>query len=411
MRTPVDERRAVMVLGVHRQSISVARALARRGWRVILGHSAPGIPWVARSRSVDQIWHHPGFNAPRGAFRLALLEFLQRNAAVKAIFPVGDTEIDAVDAIRDEVPERVALVLPSSAAIRMCRDKRVTMDIARAQGVPLAEFSVLETATDWAAAQCVGFPAVFKPISERTQIFGNKVFRAGCLDDYRQAVDRHGSPQGPLIVQTFVEGTRYNVYFYADNGVVRVALMVRVLRTDRPDGTGYAVESVTESVSKAWLVHLERLVGALEYSGAGCLQYIRDDANSRESFLEINARLGANYRTAERFGLELPVWWVDDATGELARIPDAFTYPAGKHMSWSYGDVDGLLTTLAGGNATASTLLSWGMRSIKTVARWRHLTWAWDDPMPTVWRYVSLISGVLRRHASQDATRTKPVRV
>jgi predicted ATP-grasp superfamily ATP-dependent carboligase len=405
-------RRAVMVLGGHRQSISVVRALAARGWRVILGQSTPGISWIGRSRSVNQIWHHPGFNEPRGAFRIALTELLRRDTAVRAIFPVGDTEIDAIDAIRDDVPERVALVLPPSAAIRMCRDKRVTMDIARAQGVPLADFRVIETATDWDVADRVAFPAVFKPISERTQIFGNKVFRARCLDDYRRAVDRHGPPQGPLIVQTFVEGSRYNVYFYANDGVVRAALMVRVLRTDRLDDTGYAVEAMTVPMSKAWLAHLERLVGALQYSGAGCLQYIRDDANGRESFLEINARLGANYRTAEIFGLELPVWWVADATGETARIPDAFTYPAGKHVSWSFGDLDGLITTLAGGNANASTLMRWSTQSIRTLTRWRHLTWAWDDPMPTLWRYAALKSGLLRQHhTGKNAASANPVRV
>ncbi len=279
MRTPIIERRAVMVLGVHRQSISVARALARRGWRVILGQSAPGMSWVGRSRSVDQIWHHPGFSEPHDAFRVALAEFLRRDTTVRAVFPVGDTEIDALDVIRDEVPERVAVVLPPSAAIRMCRDKRVTMEVARAQGVPVASFNVLETATDWAAAERVAFPAVFKPISERTRIFGNKVFHATCLDDYQRAVNCYGAPQGPLIVQTFVAGARYNLYFYADKGIVRAALMARVLRTDRLDGTGYAVEAVTVPLSNAWLGHLERLVGAIQYSGAGCLQYIRDEAS------------------------------------------------------------------------------------------------------------------------------------
>ncbi len=81
-------------------------------------------------------------------------------------------------------------------------------------------------------------------------------------------------------------------------------------------------------------------------------------------------------------------------------------------MSWSYGDLDGLFTTLAGGKANAATLLQWSTRLIRTLARWRHLTWAWNDPMPTFWRYGALTSGLLRqRHVGQKAASASPVRV
>ncbi len=398
LRSRDPKCRGVLVLGNHRQSISVVRALARHGWRVVLGQPrSTRTSWVARSRSVDAVWAHPPFNAPGDVFASALAELLHRDESLRAIFPIGDTEIDAVNAVRKQFTGRVALVLPPAPAILSCRDKCVMLEMARTHGVPVADFHVLKTDVDIRrASESIGIPTVFKPISERARIFGGKAFVAHCAEDFSQAVQRCGLPRAPLIAQTFVTGPRFNLYYFATRGVVRAALMVRVLRTDRLDGTGYAVDAVTVPLSPAWLGHLERLVSEVRYDGAGCLQFIRDQRSGRESFLEINARLGANYRVAERFGLELAAWWVDQAIGGDPAVPQVFAYPPGRHMSWSFGDLDGLRATCAEGPIHAVTKLRWIKQSLRTLFRWNHLTWAWYDPLPTIWNYATFLRGLLR---------------
>ena len=323
-----------------------------------------------------------------------LCELLHGDESLRAIFPIGDTEIDA---IRNQLAGRVALVLPPAPAIMSCRDKRTMLEMARAHGVPVADFRVLETDVDVRrAAESIAIPTVFKPISERARIFGGKAFVAQCADDFSEAVRRCGLPRAPLIAQAFVTGPRFNLYYFATRGVVRAALMVRIVRTDRLDGTGYAVDAVTVPLSPTWLGHLTRLVSAIQYDGAGCLQFIRDQDGGRESFLEINARLGANYRVAERFGLELAAWWVDQVTGGDPAVPQAFAYPPGKHMSWSFGDLDGLRVAFAEGPVHTATKLRWIMQSLRTLFRWNHLTWAWRDPLPTIWNYAIFLRGWLR---------------
>ena len=328
---------------------------------------------------------------------------LHRDESLRAIFPIGDTEIDAVNAVRKQFTGPVALVLPPAPAILSCRDKCVMLEMARTHGVPVADFHVLKTDMDIRrASESIGIPTVFKPISERARIFGGKAFVAHCAEDFSQAVQRCGLPRAPLIAQTFVTGPRFNLYYFATRGVVRAALMVRILRTDRLDGTGYAVDAVTVPLSPTWLGHLARLVSEVRYDGAGCLQFIRDQRSGRESFLEINARIGANYRVAERFGLELAAWWVDQAIGGDPAVPQVFTYPPGRHMSWSFGDLDGLRATCAEGPVHTVTKLRWIKQSLRTLFRWNHLTWAWYDPLPTIWNYAIFLRGRLRIESANN---------
>lgn len=382
----------VLILGSHRQSISVARALAQSGWQVILGQRAgSGTAWIGRSRSVTSIWKHPPLDTSDHAFRDALLRYIDAHDRLRAIFPIGDREIDAIDAIRDELPTSVRLVMPRSLTIRTCRDKCATFSVARSLGVPVAPYRELPALDPDCSFEGIGLPAVLKPVSEQTRIFGGKAFIANRIDDVRRAVARHGAPAGRLIVQEFVHGSRFNVYFFATEGVVNATLTVRVVRTDRLDGTGYAVDSVTAPLPDEWVGHLQRMVAKLQYHGAGCLQFIRDETTGHETFLEINSRLGANYRCAERFGLALPVWWISQSLDEHPHIPNPFSYPPGKHIGWFLGDLHGLVTTLAEGHTKPGTLIGWAVRTMRTLSMRNHITWVWSDPNPTIWAFAGLL--------------------
>ena len=405
---PAQANDLVLVLGSHRQSVSVVRALARQGWRVVLGQRVDlGTPWVGRSRYVAALWRHPAYGAPQNAFRDALVQYVV-NERVRVIFPIGDTDIDAIDAIRDELPVSVGLVLPRSPTIRICRDKRVTMALAKTLGVPVAPYRVLSEFDPNGSFEGIGFPTVLKPISEQSNVFGRKAFIATCIDDVRDVARLHGSPVEPLIVQEFVSGSRFNVYFFATEGQVKAVLATRVLRTNRLDGTGYAVDCVTAALPTHWSDHLERLVAEIRYHGAGCFQFIRDDATGRETFLEINSRLGANYRSAERFGLALPVWWVSQTVAAPPEIPASFTYPLNKHISWFLGDLQGLGSALAEGGIRPGTALGWGLRTIRTLFRWHHLTWSWRDPLPSPFAFAGFLKNWVRRIAAGRATLLAP---
>ncbi len=121
--------------------------------------------------------------------------------------------------------------------------------------------------------------------------------------------------------------------------MVRAALQIEILRTDRPDGTGYAVEGVSVPLSPVWRLHLQRLVSRIGYDGPGCLQYICDTATQRSTLLELNPRIGANHAAAEALGLKLPYWWIEYLETGRARIPEPFEYVVGVRYAWLTGDL------------------------------------------------------------------------
>ena len=107
--------------------------------------------------------------------------------------------------------------------------------------------------------------------------FGRKAFIVTGRAQLQEALALQPQPP-PLLVQSYVSGVRHNLYFFAEAGVVRAIAQVKIIRTDRRDGTGYAVEEAFTPVPTdlQWRDHLTRLASHLRYDGPGCLQFIHD---------------------------------------------------------------------------------------------------------------------------------------
>ena len=158
---------------------------------------------------------------------------------------------------------------------------------------------------------------------------------------------------GPeLLVQRYSPGPRHSVYFAARNGCVLARLEVVSERTDRIDGTGFAVEGISVPADPTLLTYADSLLAQSDYSGIGCLQFLRRSDGSFH-FLELNPRLGGNSAIAVHCGLDLPWLACELAQNRLDGPPSSAGMRLGQRYAWTFGEVQGIRRARArGGNTT-----------------------------------------------------------
>ena len=369
----------VLVLGDHRQSLTVARSLHRAGYRVIAGGPS-GNTILERSRCVAEVWDHPP-NTQRGDWAGALQEFCAARKDLGVVFPVGDGEIELVEPLAGRLPVLVAIVAPPILAV--CRSKRALLALADDTGVPTQPWELVESPDALAPALTrVGLPAVMKPDVSAHAAPG---FKAAILRSEADALGllaQGAFPRSGFVLQRLAGSVRHNVYFVARKGRLIGHMQVRILGTDRPDGTGLAVEGESVPPSPALLDWTGALAARLSYTGVGCAQFLVEEPAGSASFLEINARLGANCATACACGLDLPRLFIEALLGVTRPQPPA---TVGRHYAWLYGDLVGLASSLRSGRATWWQGIAWlGRAAMAQLSADHHITWSWRDPLPTI---------------------------
>lgn len=357
----------------------------------------------------------------------ALRDYLQQHPDIGFVVPIGDREITAFDCNRDRLPSGVHYMMASPRALRVCRDKPVMLALAKELGIPQADYRAVSSggihhsphgglptgppgnpchdpcSALLNAATAIGFPCIVKAVTEAHRVYGRKALIVPDREFLAGLLSERGEPGGELIVQAYVDGERHGIYFFASGGNVLAAAQFRINRTDRLDGTGYAVDGESVPLSAEWLRHLERLVDRIGYHGAGCLQFLRDPGRGTETFLEINARLGGNHAGIESIGMPLPHWWLQSLQGNGSAIPRPFTYPLRVRYSWFFGDVSGWIAALRARELNVSSAIRWGLRLPGTLLGSRHITWSLQDPRPSLYLYAGLAKRLLKGTHRVDA--------
>ncbi|MEM7455494.1 MAG: hypothetical protein AAF456_14170 [Planctomycetota bacterium] len=376
----------VLLLGNRRQSLTVIRSLAKDGWKIIAAvNKGDDRNYHAhRSRYVSGVWEHDDYRDHPFLFGKQLTEFLDQHPNVTTVFPVDEASIRTVHKMRDELAQRVTLVLANEEAISTCLNKSKMLELCRLAGVKIEPFrEINNVAALGEACEEVGYPCVIKPLDEETIWFGTKV---AIVNDHKEleatTVRLKGSTRR-LLVQRLATGPRHNVYFAARDGEVIGSVEVRIERTDRSDGTGLAVTGQTIRPRPALLHDTKTIVEALGYSGVGCAQFIVCPETNRRCFLEMNPRLGANFAVVHYAGLALASLAERIAAGELVHV--SRDYIEGYRFAWTYGELAGLRFEIRNSTIPMLSAASRMARCIlSALSCHRHITWLWGDPLPTL---------------------------
>ncbi len=267
----------VLVLGDYRQTLTVVRSLSRAGYRPVLGQCGKG-GMACDSRHVAEVWHHPpAADDSARRFCRALSSYLASNPAVRCVFPVGEKEVSFLTRHHELLPTSVEYTMPGEPVVNACLNKIATLDLLGELDIPHAEYRIATGKDEVVSAiEAVGYPCVIKPESEQTKIFGLKALVLHSPEEFKETLSRWPEGSANWIVQKYFDGPRHNVYFFAKDGQLQSRVEVRIDRTDRVDGTGYAVEGVSVPPTDSLSEYTARLAERLDYTGAGCAQYLVD---------------------------------------------------------------------------------------------------------------------------------------
>jgi predicted ATP-grasp superfamily ATP-dependent carboligase len=379
--TPEPHR--ILLLGNYRATITVARELGKRGHTIVVGCAGDEEGGAEHSRYCARSWQHPPAASGR-VFIDALRDMLLSDPDISVVLPVSERYVRLVNAHRAELPQDRIYAMPDAAAVDICLDKARTLALALHADVPVAPFRNVTTLAELGdAADALGFPLVLRPFDSMQRLFGLKALVLRSREELVARFAEWPGEHASLLVQRKVSGIRHNVYFAAEGGRPIRLLEVAVLRTDKPDGTGLAVEGVTQKLRSVSRHYTTRLLSALAYHGVGCAQFLVDPASGRTHFLEINPRIAGHHAVAERAGLGLSELAVALAT---RRTPDEPFHEgtAGIRYAWSYGELRALKSRFASGEIDLGGLAR-GLAAVADTALRADMQVGWElsDPRPT----------------------------
>ncbi len=391
----------VLVLGIHRrQSLGVIRSLGKAGYKVILGRFGNS-SITERSRFVSQIIDFSPLNnkQPGEFIRILQGSFPTAGATNPVyIYPVSNDELTFFSRNWQSVPDGFRVAMPNPNAIETCLDKYRTNDLVRELNLPNAESQLAYNKTDiFRKANYIGFPLIIKPCIEGRSIQNRKAYICQNDNELQQGF-ADWNESDSVVIEKYITGKRHNVYFFANQGELIRSVQFKILRTDRVDDTGLAVEGISVPLNPDFRKICQKLIRRLDYSGAGCIQFLRDDASGKIHFLEMNARLGANFAVAMNLGLDLPRMQMELARGNSNFSDCLDSYPIGKRFSWLWGDIRGLKDSLKEGRISYPQAIQWLGKILSTNFRADfHVTWSSEDPAPTLALYWNKIFGQFTR--------------
>jgi predicted ATP-grasp superfamily ATP-dependent carboligase len=388
----------VLLLGNYRPALAVARSLSRHGYRITLGLGG-GEGCGEYSRFVDESWDHPALAGSGDEFLASLLSLLQTRPHIEIIYPVAEEFVRFVAERERALPEHVTVASPRGDIVRTCCDKLALLRLVERLGIdhlPFQVVSVLDELT--AAANAIGFPVVIRPLNNLIRLGHKKALIAADALDLQNLLPRWPDGQEKLLLQRFAKGERHNVFFAAQHGRILRAVETRILRTDRPDGTGLAVDGETVFPTPQLVEDTAALLASLNYTGIGLAQFILDPESGRSCFLELNPRIAGSHAITEQVGADLSRLAIDLARKQLF-VADAFSYRAGMRYAWVYGDLRGLLHALRCQEIGPVQAARWTLQILSsTFTADLHQTWRRDDPMPTIMLFLRLL-GLANGHS------------
>ncbi len=385
----------IFLLGNLRASLTLARSLSRAGHRIIAGMDGAD-PYLFLSRHVSEtIAHAPLDQQPQAAMD-RVIDALQAHK-VDILLPVSEVATRLVARNAERLSAFAHLATPGADLVARCADKAGLFDACEVAGVPQAERRIVSSIDELhTAAETIGGPVIVKPTDSTAYVLGQKAVYCASAKVAASAFSAWPVEHQTLCVQRFVDGPRLNVYFAASQGRLVGAVPVEILRTDALDGTGYAVSGRSITADDKLRRATEALIAHLDYHGVGCAQFMLSSDGRSLSFLEINPRLGANFKIAEACGLNLSELSVSLPRGDvIAPASDPWCYPSGRRYAWTKGAISGALRAKRTGEVGWSGAISLMVQTLREALAPCHLTLELTDPMPTVGLYANIFAGKL----------------
>lgn len=217
---------------------------------------------------------------------------IARDSGAQLIIPTVSEELTVIADAAAEFPEGIRVLIGAAAAVRAADDKYRTMLQLRDRGVAVPRFALPSAfGSLGAATRALGDPLIVKPRISRGGR-GVRLLAAADGDDWEPITDDQ-------LVQEFAPGIEYAPVVYASprGQEARAFLLEKTGLKQGLVGNATGVRRVPRAEQPEVAALAERAVAALGLTGPVDLD-IRLRADGSPVVLEVNARFGANSRSA-----------------------------------------------------------------------------------------------------------------
>ena len=385
----------VLVLDNAPQTLAVVRSLGRSGYRVVLGCAGTNVD-AQYSRYCDERWTHTPFQ--KDGFVKELLAFLKDNQDIVAVFPTTERAALRMLPLQPQI-DPVAIVSVPLHLFEACRDKEAANKLAHDVGLQVPQSRVSRNIKELiAAANQLTFPVIIKPLRNKRSLKGLKARVVHDSDELSAAFSEWPPGHSELLIQRYIAGELEAADFVAHEGKILAYCEAHSVRTDAPDGTGFAVEFVSIPPSADVFTATEAFVAGHSYSGPGLIQFIRDAATNTLFFIENNPRLSAGVADSIACGQDIPTIALRSALGDQgieSFSPTADAYRVGHRTYWFRRDLEGWLRQRAFTPRSFRSFLRTALRSMAHCNS--HVEWQVSDPLPALRSLARLIKRALAR--------------
>ena len=377
----------MLLVGDARMAFPIARALARAGHCVHAGVSVYS-NYLEWSRHVSHHFRHPSLEPGTDEAFEPYADWLGRHGEIDTLQPVSEAGLRFLQRHRAWFAQRAALVMPPEDVVRIAHDKAAMFELCTANGVPLAAFASVSSFEETEAALGeIGYPAIIKPSQVDAPVFDRKALILRGVEDFHRLFPHWPGEHTGLLVQRYVRGPRHSVIFSAHAGKLLGATQVCAARTHEDDGTGYTTHGITVEADPEVKASVERLVGALDYTSTGCIQFVIDPETGEKTFMELNARVSLA-RIAECAGLPHSLWGLELAHGEaVCGLDDPWATRIGVEYVWTKGELNLIGDLVKQRRLKAGPAIKRLARTARDALRCHHAIFDPTDPLPVIGVY------------------------
>lgn len=298
------------MLGAHYPTLAVARALTRKGIRVMAVASSRH-DHACYSRFVSDLVVAPN-PTNRGDELLKVLMETERDWDGALLVPALDEYVIFVSQNRAELGRRFVFAVPSREVVERINHKRLLYQAAREAGIPVPEFILPDSAAaldEW--RDSAHYPCILKP-DESHKFRGVYDVKALVAHDYRELTEQFADTQRhrlDVMVSEIIPGDDSTIFTYRcyidSRGEVLAELCTQKLR-QYPTGFGQGSVQRTVPMIPELRDQGLTLLRRLDYWGQAYVEFRLDHRDERYKLMEINTRPGVCEWLVVSAGVNMP---------------------------------------------------------------------------------------------------------
>lgn len=388
----------ILVLdAAQRSALAVTRSLGKLDNIQVVTSDSSACALAATSKYSQEYLQSPCPSSDPMGY-ISWLENICASRQFSLVIPVTEITSQLLLMHNSQIPH-VHLPFANYETVMSLADKYHLLEQAKASGVPVPEFTLVENATLADANQWV-YPCVIKPCLSK--IFTPQGWIATSVkvlnspQDWQRA--RTIAPyleQYPFMVQEFIPGSGAGVFCLYNKGKATHFFAHQRLREKPPQG-GVSVLSESVAIDPTLKKYAQQLLDHVHWHGVAMVEF-RLTPEGAPYLMEVNTRFWGSLQLAIDAGVDFPALLLQHELG----MPNssATEYREGQRLRWLLGDFDSLYLYLRGSYSLSQKLLRvLGFFVPTAFFKTRHETNRWGDPGPGLYELKTYLRQILRRN-------------